>query len=92
MYYIYGISVPSLLIESTDSTILYPHERVPTKEHWLTPHFGLNFLLRSNVYSNMRPCVTALEEGSSNGWFMMTELQIIEVRLISNLTNGHRTN
>ena len=25
------------------------------------PHFGLNFLLRSNVYMNMRPCVTALE-------------------------------
>ena len=25
------------------------------------PHFGLNFLLRSNVYLNVRPCVSALE-------------------------------
>ena len=25
------------------------------------PHFGLNFMLRSNVYSNMRPYVAALE-------------------------------
>ena len=79
-------------MESTDSMILYPHERAPTKKYRPTPHFGLNFLLSSNVYLNIRPCVTALEEGSSNGWCMMTELQIIEVRLISNLTNGHRTN
>ena len=26
-----------------------------------TPHFELNFLLRSSVYSNMHPCVAALE-------------------------------
>ena len=32
-----------------------------------------------------RPHVAALEERSSNGWFMRTELQIIEVKLISNL-------
>ena len=52
-----------------------------------TPHFGLNFLLRSNVYLNMRPCVAALEKHtcSSNGWFMRTELQIVYVRSISNL-------
>ena len=43
------------------------------------------FLLRSTVYSNMRPCVAALEKGGSNGWFMRTELQIIKVRSISNL-------
>ena len=29
--------------------------------------------------------------GSSNGWFMRTELKIIEVRLVSNLLNSHRT-
>ena len=28
------------------------------------PHFGLNLLLRSNVYSNMRPCVAALENAA----------------------------
>ena len=39
----------------------YPRERGPTMECRPTPHFGLNFLLRSNVYSNMRPCVAALE-------------------------------
>ena len=41
--------------------ILYPCERGPTTECRPTPHFGLNFLLRSSVYSNMRPCVAALE-------------------------------
>ena len=41
--------------------IPYPHKRGPTTEYRPTPHFGLNFLLRSNVYSNMRPCVAALE-------------------------------
>ena len=29
-----------------------------------TPHFGLNFMLRSSVYSNMRPCVPALENAA----------------------------
>jgi hypothetical protein len=43
-----------------------------------TLHFWLNFLLRSNVYSNMHPCVAALEKRSSNGWFMRTKFQIIE--------------
>ena len=28
------------------------------------PHFVLNFLLRSNVYSNMGPCVAALENAA----------------------------
>ena len=47
---------------------MYTHERGPT------PHFGLNFLLRSNVYSNMCPCVAALEKHSSKGWFMRMKL------------------
>ena len=41
--------------------IPYPRERGPTTECPPTPHFGLNFLLRSSIYSNMRPCVAALE-------------------------------
>ena len=41
--------------------VLYPRERGPTTEYWPTPHFGLNFLLRSSVYSNMHQCVAALE-------------------------------
>ena len=49
--------------------IPYPRERGPTTEYRPTPHFRLSFLLRSNVYSNMCPCVAALEKGSSNGWF-----------------------
>ena len=55
-----------------------------------TPHFGLNFLLRSNICSNMYPCVTAIEKSSSNGWFMRTKLQIVYmyIRLISNLPNN----
>jgi hypothetical protein len=42
-------------------------ERGPTTECRPTPHFWLNFLLRSNAYSNMHPCVAALEKRSSNG-------------------------
>ena len=34
--------------------IPYPCESGPTTECWPTPHFGLDFLLRSSVYSNMR--------------------------------------
>jgi hypothetical protein len=49
------------------------------------PHFWLNFLLRSNVYWNMRPCVAALEKCSSRGGSMRTDIQKIEVRSISNL-------
>ena len=41
--------------------IPYPRERGPTTECRPTPNFGLNFLLRSSVYSNIRPCVAALE-------------------------------
>ena len=44
--------------------ILYPRERGPTTECQPTPHFGLKFLLRSTVYSNMRPCVAALENAA----------------------------
>ena len=36
----------------------------PTTECRPTLHFGLNFLLRSSVYSNMRPCVAALESAA----------------------------
>ena len=42
----------------------YPRERGPTTECPSTPHFGLNFLLRPSVYSNMRPCVAALENAA----------------------------
>jgi hypothetical protein len=59
------------------SIIPYPHERGPITERQPTPHFWLNFLIRSNVYSNMRPCVAALEKRRSNGGFMRTELQTI---------------
>ena len=58
----------------------HPREREPTIECRPTPH--LNLLLRSNIYSNMRPCVAALEKRSSNGWFMRTELRIVYIRLI----------
>jgi hypothetical protein len=55
------------------------------------PHVWLNFLLRSNVYSNMRPCAAALGKRSSNGGSMRTDLQKIEVKSISNLPNSRRT-
>ena len=42
----------------------YPRERRPTMECRPTPHFGLNFLLRSSVYTSMRPCVAALENAA----------------------------
>ena len=64
----------------------YPCERGPTTEYQPIPHFGLNFLLRPNVYSNMHPCVAALENT-----FMRTELRIVSVRLISNLPNSCKT-
>ena len=41
--------------------IPYPHERGPTTEYQPTSHLGLNFLLKSIVYSNMRLSVAALE-------------------------------
>ena len=44
--------------------IPYPRERGPTTECRPTPHFGLNFLLRSSVYSNMCPYVAALESAA----------------------------
>ena len=44
-----------------ENNLPYPRERGPTTEYWPTPHFGPNILLRSNVYSNMRPCVAAME-------------------------------
>ena len=53
---------------ATPTIIPYPHERGPTTECRPPPpppppHFGLNFLLRSSVYSNMHLCVAALENG-----------------------------
>ena len=42
----------------------YPHERGPNTEYWPTPHSLLNFLLRSNVYLNMRLCIAALENAA----------------------------
>ena len=41
--------------------IPYLGEKGPTTEYRPTPHFGLNFLLRCKVYSNMRPYVSAME-------------------------------
>ena len=41
--------------------ILYLCEKGPTTEYRPIPHFGLNFLLRSKVYSNMSLYVAALE-------------------------------
>ena len=54
--YMYNMSLRCILV----TIIPYPRERGPTTEYRPTPHFGLNFLLRSNVYSNMRPQVAAL--------------------------------
>ena len=55
------------------------------------PHFGLNFLLRSSVYSNMRPCVAALEIAAQMDWFMRIELRIVYARLINNVLNSRKT-
>ena len=59
------ISAQSMLVfgqlGNMHSIIPYPRERGPTTECRPAPHFGLNFLLRSSVYSNMRPYVAALE-------------------------------
>ena len=48
------------------ATTNYHLERVitvpgPTTVYWHTPHFGLNFLLKSSDYSNIHSCVAALE-------------------------------
>ena len=49
---------------SPQKQIPYPRERGPTTECRPDPHFGLNFQPRSNVYSNVRPCVAALENAA----------------------------
>ena len=49
------------LISRPAFQLLYLRKKGPTMEYWPTPHFGLNFLLRSKVYSNMHPYVAALE-------------------------------
>ena len=45
----------------TCTVVPYPHER---GEYRPTTHFELNFLLRSDVHSNMHPCVAALENAA----------------------------
>ena len=52
------------------------------------PHFGLNFLLRSSVYSRMHPIYSCPWKHSSNGWFMWIELWIVYVRSISNVLSS----
>ena len=44
--------------EHKEKILPYHHERGPTTEYRPIPHFGL---LESSVYSNMCPCVAALE-------------------------------
>ena len=53
----------------------YPHERGPHYGMSAHPHFGLNFLLRSSVYSNMRPCVPALENAAQMGGLLGLNLE-----------------
>ena len=68
-YYSLHIRFPAILLivlyKNLQFVIVpYPHERGPTTECWPTPHFGLNFLLRSSVYLNMCPCVAVLENAA----------------------------
>ena len=60
-FIVISYDIQSVHIISDYIIIPYPRERGPTMEYPPTPHFGLNFLLRSSVYSNMRPCVAALK-------------------------------
>ena len=53
----------------------------------VSPPPTLGLIFRSNVYSNMRPCVAA----SSNGWFMTIKLRIAYVRSINNMLNSCKT-
>ena len=84
-YYSYCHSILHLKL-STGINIPYPRERGPTAECPPTPHFGLNFLLRSSVYSNMCPCVAALENAAQ-----MAGLRGLNfVRSISNVLNSRK--
>ena len=56
--------MPDSVQSKAKKCILYPRERGPTTECRLTLHFRLNFLQKSSVYSNMRPCVAALENAA----------------------------
>ena len=58
------------LVKFSALQIPYPRERGPTMEYWPTPQFGVNFLLRSNVTSNMRPCVAALHGKRKLKWLV----------------------
>ena len=63
--YYYRLSIEVGMARVCHNIIIpYPRERGPTTECRPTPHFGLNFLLRSSVYLNMRPCVAALESAA----------------------------
>ena len=67
----YNVSVvassPCGLGNATNITELFISElfldTVPSRKR-APPPFGLNFLLRSSVYSNMRPCEAALENAA----------------------------
>ena len=63
----------------------------PPKTTLPPPPFGLNFLLRSSIYSKMCPYVADFENAVQIGWFMRTELRTVYVRLISNVLNGRKT-
>ena len=39
MYYIYGVSGPSLLIKSTDSMIIHVYSAVLMLANWIVVHF-----------------------------------------------------
>ena len=56
-----NIPNPNLNVLQSNVYIPYLHKKGPTMEYRPTPHFGLNFLLMSKVYSNMRPYVAAPE-------------------------------
>ena len=74
-------------VSTVHNNIPYPRERGPTTECPPTPHFGLNFLLRSSVYSNMRPCVAALEKAAQ----MASLWGLNFVRSIRNVLNSCKT-
>ena len=72
-----------VLIDEPPVTIVrillsYLRKKGPTTEYRPTPHFGLNFLLRSKVYSNMRPYVAALEHAcaSTIKWAWLRSLAV----------------
>ena len=65
--------------------IPYLREKGPTTEYRPTPHFGLNFLLRSKVYSNMHLYVSAMERTCATtikwAWLRLLAVQGHSLRL-----------